>query len=164
MADAAICQEGCGSCRYHGAMAGRYEIERELGRGGMGAVYLARDRLLGRRVAVKLIQGEAHPEVVRRFVQEARATGALDHPAIVPTYTINRDGRNLYFTMEALEGRTLGDAIRAGDVPLADLVRSLADVARGVAYAHERGLVHRDLKSANVMLTREGEVRILDWG
>ncbi|MBI4614994.1 MAG: SUMF1/EgtB/PvdO family nonheme iron enzyme [Planctomycetes bacterium] len=145
-------------------MKDRYEIEKELGRGGMGAVFLARDRLLGRAVALKVIQGTAGKQEVERFVREARATGALDHPAFVPTYTLNRDGSNLFFTMEPVEGRTLANLLSSGALPLREAVRALADVAQGVAYAHERGLVHRDLKPGNVMLSPAGNVRILDWG
>ncbi|MBI4614826.1 MAG: SUMF1/EgtB/PvdO family nonheme iron enzyme [Planctomycetes bacterium] len=142
----------------------RYEVVEELGRGGMGAVYLAMDRVLGRKVALKTILGAAEGEILARFIEEARAAASLDHPAIVPTYEIGTDGKDLYFTMEPVEGRTLSAAIRAGDLPLRDAVRALAEVARGVAYAHEKGLVHRDLKPQNVMLTPRGDVRILDWG
>ncbi|MBI4615021.1 MAG: protein kinase [Planctomycetes bacterium] len=126
-------------------MRDRYQILRELGRGGMGAVFLARDEILGRTVALKVIRGTAGQLEIDRFIQEARATGALDHPAILPTYSLNQDSGNLYFTMEAVEGRTLAQAIQDGDLPLRELVRALASVARGIAYAHERGLLHRDL-------------------
>ncbi len=142
----------------------RYRIVRELGRGGMGAVYLARDEALGRDVALKVIlPARESGTAVARFVAEARATAALAHPALVPTYGINRDGERLYFTMEAIRGRTLAEALSDG-LPLADAVRALSTIARGVAYAHARGLVHRDLKPSNVMLTDDGGVRILDWG
>ncbi|MBI4614728.1 MAG: serine/threonine protein kinase [Planctomycetes bacterium] len=141
----------------------RYEILRELGRGGMGTVYLVRDQFLGRDVALKVLRG-ALPGAVERFVREARAMAALDHPTAVPIYTISRDGDDLYLTMEAVRGRTLREAFAAGDLKIAEAVSVLAEVARGVAYAHEKGFVHRDLKPSNVMLGEHGEVRVLDWG
>ncbi|MBI4615293.1 MAG: SUMF1/EgtB/PvdO family nonheme iron enzyme [Planctomycetes bacterium] len=142
----------------------RYEILRELGRGGMGAVYLARDRHLGRSVALKTILGQANRDAVERFVLEARAMGAMIHPTMIPAYTISRHGSDLYFTMSAIEGRTLAACLKDGDLALRDLVRIVARVARGLAYAHAKGIIHRDLKPQNLMVGRELEVFVLDWG
>ncbi len=159
-------------------VGGRYEIERELGRGGMGAVYQARDRELDRRIALKVIRSDrgAEAEHVRRFAAEARATARLEHPGIVPVHDAGRDeaGRD-YFTMKLVEGRTLASVIddvraaarrgeAAGEYTLFRLLEVVGEIARAVAYAHERGLLHRDLKPQNVRLGRYGEVQVMDWG
>jgi serine/threonine protein kinase/tetratricopeptide (TPR) repeat protein len=150
----------------------RYEIRDELGRGGMGVVYRALDRDLQREVALKVMLG-VDGSALPRFVAEARATAQLQHPGVVPIYDIGLDsGKNLFFTMKLIEGETLEHVIRrtranapdVGEFTLFRLLQIFVEVARTVAYAHERGIVHRDLKPANVMIGRHGEVQLLDWG
>jgi len=153
----------------------RYELLRTLGKGGMGEVSLGADRRIGRDVAVKTI----HPEmdgsaVLERFLREARIQGQLEHPSIVPVYDLARtvEGQ-FYFTMKRVQGNTLRgvlSSLRAGDAharasyPLRRLLAAFDRVCLAVAFAHSRGVVHRDLKPDNVMLGEFGEVYVLDWG
>jgi eukaryotic-like serine/threonine-protein kinase len=152
----------------------RYALEGKLGRGGMGVVTEAHDRRIGRHVAIKRLAGPPTPEVVSRFVREARIQGRLDHPAIAPVYDlgIQSDGRP-YFAMRKLAGVTLAELLRrhaAGDddargrYPRARLLDAFVAVCLALEYAHTRGVVHRDLKPSNVMLGDFGEVYVLDWG
>src|SRR5262249_37102618 len=146
---------------------GRYRVLKLLGKGGMGAVYLAEDSQLGRRVALKLpsFAAGAPPERVERFLSEARSAAALHHPNICTLYDAGQEGGRPYLTMAYLEGRSLADAIDP-DRPMPQ--RQAAALARKVAealgHAHERGIVHRDLKPANVMLTAAGEPVVMDFG
>jgi hypothetical protein len=146
---------------------GRYRVLKLLGRGGMGAVYLAEDSQLGRRVALKLpsFGAGASDERVERFLREARSAAALHHPNICTLYDAGREGDRPYLTMAYLEGRSLAEALDP-DRPLSQ--REAAALARKVAealgHAHERGVVHRDLKPANVMLTAAGEPVVMDFG
>lgn len=150
---------------------GRYSIVDEQGRGGQSRVYRARDEHVGRQVAFKeLLEGgggEDDQERVLRFVREARITGSLEHPSIIPIYEIGRrlDGR-LYYTMRLVKGRTLADAIRECKRPAdrLELLGRFEDVCQAVAYAHDRGIIHRDLKPENVMVGAFGETLVLDWG
>lgn len=145
---------------------GDYELLQEIGRGGMGVVYRARQMSLGRVVALKMIlSGQfANSTEVLRFKNEATAAAKLDHPHIVPIYDVNEcDGRH-YFSMGYVEGPTLDETLKMKPLPAesaADIVRKLA-VA--VAYAHQRGIIHRDLKPANILLDEKGEPRITDFG
>ena len=152
----------------------RYALEGKLGRGGMGVVAEASDRQIGRRVAIKRLAGPPTPQMVSRFVREARVQGRLDHPAVVPVYDlgIQSDGRP-YFAMRKLAGVTLADVLHrqaAGDpeaiarYPRARLLEAFVDVCLAIEYAHTREVIHRDLKPSNVMLGDFGEVYILDWG
>jgi len=145
----------------------RYEILGELGRGGMGVVYRARDLRLGREVALKRLPENLrrHPAAMRLFHREARAAAALNHPNIVTVYDAGEDEASLYLTMELLEGRPL-DAILARRRRLAarDAVRIGMQVATGLAYAHARRIVHRDIKTSNLFFTRERGVKIMDFG
>jgi formylglycine-generating enzyme required for sulfatase activity len=129
----------------------------------MGAVLLVRDRWLDRLVALKVIRGRASYVAQERFVREARAGAVMEHPALVPTFDIGRDGDELFFTMPWVQGRDVA-AILQQPPALATLVTWLAAAARGVGYAHQRGLVHRDLKPANLMVDSDGQVVVLDWG
>jgi serine/threonine protein kinase/Flp pilus assembly protein TadD len=148
----------------------RYVLLGEIGRGGMGAVLRGRDVDLGRELAVKILL-ESHkdnPELVRRFVEEARIGGQLQHPGVVPVYELGTfaDHRP-FFTMELVRGRTLADLLRARESPSDDLPRYLAAfeaVCQTMAYAHARGVIHRDLKPSNIMLGSFGEVQVMDWG
>ncbi|MBA4063224.1 MAG: hypothetical protein C0501_05835 [Isosphaera sp.] len=144
-----------------------YTLLREVGRGGLGSVWLARDEALGRRVAVKVLaHGFATGGAAERFAREARVTAGLEHPNIIRVYAAGRraDGGQ-YLVMEYLTGTTLLEAIGArGTGPNRTLLRALAQVCDGLHYAHGRGVVHRDAKPANVMLVRNGRVVLLDWG
>ncbi|MEA2604850.1 MAG: eukaryotic-like serine/threonine-protein kinase [Acidobacteriota bacterium] len=144
---------------------GPYRVERRLGQGGMGEVFLAHDDRLGRRVAIKRIREGSAPAIrSERFRREARAAARLSHPAIVQIYDLVEDSAGVAIVMEYVEGRTLADLTAAGlpDPPLA--VRLARDVAGGLAAAHAAGLVHRDLKAENVVVTAEGRAKILDFG
>jgi serine/threonine-protein kinase len=144
---------------------GSYRVERPLGRGGMGEVFLAYDDRLGRRVAIKRIrQGSDWAGQGERFRREARAAARLSHPAIVHVYDLVEDEAGLAIVMEYVEGRTLAD-LTAGGLPApAFAVRLARDVAEGLAAAHAAGLVHRDLKAENVIVTADGHAKILDFG
>jgi serine/threonine-protein kinase len=149
---------------------GRYRVLGEIARGGMGVVLLAYDANLDRELAVKLLSPDIPPdsEAGRRFAQEARVAGQLDHPGIVPVYEAGSlpDGR-AYFAMPVVQGRTLASVLAERLNPRHDLGRWLAafeQVCDAVAYAHAKGVVHRDLKPANVMLGPFGQVVVMDWG
>ena len=152
------------------ATAERYELLGEIARGGMGAVLRARDRDLGRELAVKVLhEGRCHDaSLLRRFLAEARITGQLQHPGIPPVHGLGTlpDGRP-FFAMKLIKGRTLSDLLGERPGPATDLPRFLAifeQVAQTVAYAHSRGVIHRDLKPLNVMVGAFGEVQVMDWG
>jgi Tol biopolymer transport system component len=146
-------------------VADRYEIESELGKGGMGRLYVAGDRKLGRKVAIKMlaagIQGE---EAERRFEQEARAAGALNHPNILAVHDFGTWQGEPYIVYELLEGETLAERLRGGPLPLADTTGLALQLAHGLAAAHDKGIVHRDLKPENLFITKEGLLKILDFG
>lgn len=144
---------------------GSYRVERRLGHGGMGEVFLAWDDRLGRRVAVKRIrQGTDWARQGERFRREARAAARLSHPAIVHIYELVEDSAGLAIVMEYVEGRTLADLTADGLPEPALAVRLARDVAEGLAAAHTAGLIHRDLKAENVVVTAEGRAKILDFG
>ncbi len=149
-----------------GARLGPYEISGLIGAGGMGEVYRARDTRLGRDVAVKVIPEElaAHTDRLRRFEQEARATAALSHPNILALFDVGVEGDVHYIVEELLEGETLRERMRRERLPVHEAVDCGVQVARGLAAAHERGIAHRDLKPENVFLTRDGRVKVLDFG
>jgi serine/threonine-protein kinase len=151
------------------AALGRYEIAAQLGRGAMGVVYRARDPLLGREVAVKTILLPAdeaeRAEYEARFQQEARAAAALNHPGIVTIHDIGRADGVLYMAMEYVEGHELRDALAGGQgLPVPQAVAIAAQLADALGYAHARGIVHRDVKPANVMILRDGRAKIMDFG
>jgi eukaryotic-like serine/threonine-protein kinase len=151
---------------------GKYRIEAYLSSGGMGAVFRATHVMLGKPVAVKLIQGDlvTSPEMARRFQREARAATSLNHPCIVSVYDLGQTGDGtLYIAMELVDGQSLKDEIRAqGRIEPARIVRLLRDVASALAVAHRHQIIHRDLKPQNVMLTRDSNGRevakLLDFG
>lgn len=148
-------------------MFGEYTLLEEIARGGMGVVYKAKDPSLGRVVALKMIlEGElAASKAVERFYQEARAAAALDHPNIVPIYDIGQHEGRHYFTMAFIEGGNLKSWLREKGPLAEDAATALmADIADGVAFAHERGMIHRDLKPDNILLDLQGRPRITDFG
>jgi predicted Ser/Thr protein kinase len=149
-----------------GAQVGAYRIERIIGRGGMGVVYLAHDTRLHRPVALKSLPPHlfADPRMHARLRQEARAAAALSHPAIATVYALEEIGHHLFIASEYLEGRTLRDELAAGRLDTDRAVEIAKEVARGLAAAHERGIVHRDLKPENVVITATGAVKVVDFG
>ncbi len=149
-----------------GVRVGPYEILVPIGAGGMGEVYRAQDPRLGRDVALKVLSTDlaASGEHLRRFEQEARAASALNHPNIITIYDIGRSGSMSYIAMELIDGRDVRSMLAGEQIPLKQALRIAVKVADGLAAAHERGIVHRDLKPENVMVTREGFVKILDFG
>ena len=149
-----------------GTRLGPYEIAGPIGAGGMGEVYRARDTRLGRDVAVKvLLTGASHTaERLHRFEQEARLAGSLNHPNVLTLLDVGSHEGAPYLVTELLEGRTLREALAAGPLPSRKAIDYGQQVARGLAAAHEQGVVHRDLKPANLFVTKDGRVKILDFG
>src|SRR5881394_3017297 len=149
-----------------GTLLGPYKIVAPIGAGGMGEVYRAQDTRLERDVAVKVLSGTLvnDAEALRRFEQEARAAGMLNHPNILAIYDIGVEGEQRYIVSELLEGQSLRARIREGPIPARRALDYAAQLARGIAAAHERGIIHRDLKPENVFITRDGHVKILDFG
>ena len=145
----------------------QYELIRELGRGGMGVVYVARDLVLGRRVAMKFL-GNVGREVIDRFLVEARATASASHDNIVIIFEVDEYQSMPYMVLEYLEGKTLRDFMgpfgEGQPIPSSRVVELMLPVARGLARAHELGIVHRDLKPENIMVTNAGQVKVLDFG
>ena len=148
-----------------GRRLGPYEILGPLGAGGMGEVYRAKDTRLGRDVAVKILPAHLsdNPDVRERFEREARAISSLNHPNICTLYDIGREGDADYFVMELLEGESLGARLERGPLKLDEVLKIAAQIADGLSAAHKQGLVHRDLKPGNVMLTKSG-AKVLDFG
>jgi hypothetical protein len=149
-----------------GARIGPYEVKSLLGAGGMGEVYLAFDPRLGREVAVKILPAASaeNPGWAARFEREARAVAALNHPNIVVVHDVGTDHGQSYLVAELLVGENLRARVGAGPVPLPTAQGWVVQIARGLAAAHARGIVHRDLKPENLFVTREGVVKILDFG
>src|ERR1700736_4961152 len=149
-----------------GDRLGPYEILSSIGAGGMGEVYLARDPRLGREVAIKILPAafSADPDRLRRFEQEARAAGALNHANILAIYDIGTHEGSPFLVTELLDGETLRERLQSGPLPLRKALEVAVQVARGISAAHEKGIVHRDLKPANLFLTTDGRVKILDFG
>src|SRR5258708_4861720 len=155
------------------AAIGRYRITGELGRGAMGLVYKAEDPALGRKVAVKTIElafavePAERSEFERRFFVEAQIAARLSHPGIVVCHDVGKDPDTgvLFMVLEYLEGTPLSDAVKPGGLlPSMQAVSIVAKVARALHHAHEHGVIHRDMKPANVMLLKSGEPKILDFG
>ncbi|MEO7520813.1 MAG: serine/threonine-protein kinase [Gemmatimonas sp.] len=150
------------------ALGGRYQVERLLGRGGMGAVYLARDLQLDRNVAVKVLPRDFAADALlrERFVRETRVTASFSHPNIVPVHAVEEGEGLLAFVMGYVEGETLAQRVaRAGPLVPRECVRMMQDIAYALAYAHGRGTVHRDIKPDNIMLERAtGRALLMDFG
>ncbi len=152
----------------------KYVVEHEIGEGGMGRVLRALDRDIRRPVAMKVIQDKEDPEHRARFVEEAQVTGQLEHPNIVPIHELGLDSEGrLFFTMKLLRGKNLGEildeireypAVEAARYPLSKLIHALIHACNAVAFAHARGVVHRDLKPGNIWVGEYGEVYVMDWG
>lgn len=149
-----------------GTRLGPYEIEAPLGAGGMGEVYRARDTRLGRDVALKVLPSHlaADPTALARFEREARSVAALNHPHILAIFDFGREGAVTYAATELLEGKTLREQLASEHPPLRRGLEIARQIASGLSAAHDKGIVHRDLKPENIFLTRDGSVKILDFG
>jgi serine/threonine protein kinase len=149
-----------------GTRLGAYEIAAQIGAGGMGEVYRARDPRLGRDVAIKVLPAAfaADPDRLRRFEQEARAAAALNHPSILAVHDIGMGGDAPFIVSELLEGETLRERLRSGPVHVRRAIAYAVQIARGLAAAHEKGITHRDLKPENLLVTTDDRVKILDFG
>ena len=143
-----------------------YRVEEEIGRGGMGVVYRATDTRLGRAAAIKVLPAEStgNAERTQRFVQEARAASALNHPNIITIYEIGEDHGNTFIAMELVDGTPLDKILARGRLPIATALDYATQVAGALAAAHARGIIHRDIKPANIVITPDGRVKVLDFG
>ena len=148
-----------------GEVFGHYHILEILGRGGMGEVFLARDQLLDRKVALKFLSlsAEQAPSVRQRFPLEAKAAAQLDHPFVCKVYETGEVDGQPFIAMEYLEGRTLADRLRQGPLGLDEAAQIAVEIAEALEAAHDHGIVHRDLKPANVMLTAR-HAKVMDCG
>jgi serine/threonine-protein kinase len=152
---------------FQSAVAGRYSLERELGRGGMGVVYLAREVRLDRPVAIKLLPPQADAAGLReRFLREARTAAKLSHPHVIPIFAVEEVGSFVFFAMAYVEGTTLGARVRErGPLPPSEAAKMLREVAWALAYAHEQGVIHRDIKPDNILLEHgTGRALVADFG
>ncbi|MBA2762611.1 MAG: serine/threonine protein kinase, partial [Segetibacter sp.] len=149
-----------------GDKLGRYKIRSAIGKGGMGEVYLAEDTELKRPVALKLLPSDfsQNEDRLRRFIQEAEAAAALNHPNIAHIYEIGEADGTRFIAMEYVDGVTLYEKIHRKNTPLRKLLKYLTQVAEGLAKAHAAGIVHRDLKPDNIMISRDDYAKILDFG
>ena len=153
--------------RFAGFFLGKYKLLSILGKGGMGAVYLAEHAQLNRRVAIKILPPALleNAAFLARFKQEARATASLDHPNIVRAYDVDQDGAYHYLVMEYVVGLELQQLVeRKGQLPFRDIARYIGQACDGLQHAHNRGMIHRDIKPANLLVTNEGQIKILDLG
>ncbi len=149
-----------------GKTLAHYEVLDQLGAGGMGEVYRARDTKLGREVALKLLPDElAHdPERVARFRREAKVLASLNHPNIAALYDFEESEGRVFLVMEVAEGEDLSDRLKTGALPVDKAVDVAQQITEGLEEAHAKGIVHRDLKPANVMLADSGRIKLLDFG
>jgi eukaryotic-like serine/threonine-protein kinase len=145
---------------------GRYEIIKELGKGGMGVVYQAHDPQIDRSVALKVLRVDrvVNEEFVLRFFKEAKFIGRLSHPNIVTVYDVGRDHGTIYIAMEYLQGQPLNEVIRSGRLSVEKTMDIALQVSSALGYAHDKGIVHRDIKPSNIILTDEGSVKLTDFG
>src|SRR6266508_3624005 len=149
-----------------GTRLGPYEVLSPLGVGGMGEVYRGRDPRIGREVAIKVLPESfsRDAERLRRFEKEARSAGVLNHPNVLVVYDVGEHDGSPYIVEELLEGGTLRERLTQGPLRSAEAVEYAVQIARGLAAAHEKGVIHRDLKPENLFVTRDGRVKILDFG
>jgi predicted Ser/Thr protein kinase len=152
--------------RLERTLAGRYQITKLLGRGGMAVVFLAQDLTLERQVAIKVLPPDmAHDtKLIPRFQQEAKTAAKLDHPNIIPIYRVESEGGLDYFVMKYVTGQSLDQLLEQGPLPIEQARRVLREAALALGHAHKRGIVHRDVKPANIMLEADGRVILTDFG
>src|SRR5437762_10116393 len=149
-----------------GTRLGRYEIHSQIGAGGMGEVYRAYDPKMNREIAIKILPAafSADKERLARFEQEAQAAGSLNHPNILAIYHIDAHDDSPYIVAELLEGETLRKRISGAPLAQRRAIGYALEIANGLAAAHEKGIIHRDLKPDNIFITKDGRVKILDFG
>jgi serine/threonine protein kinase len=149
-----------------GKTLAHYEITNQLGKGGMGEVYQAKDRKLGRDVAIKVLPEEFAKDTdrVARFQREAKLLASLNHPNIAAIHGLEESGGIHFLVLELVEGQTLADRIKAGPIPVEESLKLALQIAEALEAAHEKGVIHRDLKPANIKVTPEGKVKVLDFG
>jgi eukaryotic-like serine/threonine-protein kinase len=153
--------------RLQRLVEGKYRVERLLGKGGMGAVFLAHDLTLEREVAIKVLPPDVaqDDQIVRRFQQEAKTAAKLDHPNIIPIYRVESEGGLNYFVMKYVSGTSLEDLLdRKEPLPVSEIQRILWEAARALGHAHQRHVVHRDVKPANIMFDHDGRAMLTDFG
>lgn len=152
--------------QFTGKTISHYRILELVGQGGMGVVYKAEDTILNRTVALKFLKQEEFrsEEDKERFLREAQAAAALDHPNICIVHEINQHGVQHFIVMPYLEGQTLEDVLKSGHVPIDNAIQIAIQIAEGLQAAHEQGIIHRDIKSANIMISLKGQVKIMDFG
>src|ERR1700674_2272121 len=149
-----------------GTRLGAYEVLTQIGAGGMGEVYQARDTKLGRDVAIKVLpEAFAHdPDRLSRFQRAAKMLASLNHPNIATIHGLEQSGGTSYLVMELVSGETLAERVKAGPLGIEETLKIALQIAEALEAAHEKGIIHRDLKPANVKLTPEGKVKVLDFG
>jgi serine/threonine protein kinase len=149
-----------------GKTLAHYEITSQLGKGGMGEVYQAKDRKLGRDVAIKVLPEEFARDTdrVARFQREAKLLASLNHPNIAAIYGLEESGGIQFLVLELVEGETLADHIKRSPIPVEESLKLALQIAEALEAAHEKGVIHRDLKPANIKATPEGNVKVLDFG
>src|SRR5512136_2747231 len=149
-----------------GKTLAHYEINAPLGRGGMGEVYQAKDRKLGRDVAIKVLPEEFAKDAdrVARFQREAKVLASLNHPNIAAIHGLEEYGGTNFLVLELVEGQTLADRIKAGPIPVEESLKLALQIAEALEAAHEKGVIHRDLKPANIKVTPDGRGKVLDFG
>ena len=149
-----------------GKTLGNFEIRTLIGRGGMGEVYQAKDRKLGRDVAIKVLPEEFAKDAdrVARFQREAKLLASLNHPNIAAIHGLEESGGTNFLVLELVEGETLADQIKKGPIPVEEALKLALQMAEALEAAHEKGVIHRDLKPANIKVTPDGKVKVLDFG
>ncbi|MCC6320393.1 MAG: serine/threonine protein kinase [Phycisphaerales bacterium] len=150
----------------HSAVIGPFHVQRELGRGDMGEVYLAQDTRLDRQVAIKALPVHLanDPDRLARFQREAKVLASLNHPGIGAIYGLEEANGRQYLILEYVEGETLANRLAEGPIPVDESLGLAKQMAEALEVAHEKGVIHRDLKPGNVMITSDGEVKVLDFG
>src|SRR4030095_8156186 len=149
-----------------GSRLGKYHIERPLGRGGMGAVFLATDTVLRRPVAIKVLVSDTDDtdRSPARLLREARSASALNHPNIVAVYEIGEENEFAFISMEYVQGQPLSDLVAGGPLTVEQSIGYATDAADALAHAHDHGIVHSDLKAANAIVTASGRIKLVDFG
>src|SRR5437660_3619499 len=149
-----------------GGTFSHYRILKKIGQGGRGEVFLAEDTILDRKVSLTFISSttEQRPDVRARFLMEAKCAASMDHPFVCKVYETGEAEGQGFIALEFVEGQTLAEKLKAGRLPLEEALNIAIQIAEGVAAAHERGLIHRDLKPNNIMISRSGHVKVMDFG
>src|SRR5215471_14197678 len=149
-----------------GSQLGSYEITALLGKGGFGEVYRAKDKKLKREVAIKILPDEfsSNHDRLTRFQREAEVLASLNHPNIAAIHDLVTQDQSQFLVLELVDGETLADRITRGPIPVEETLNIAKQIAEALEAAHDKGVIHRDLKPGNIMLTAEGKVKVLDFG